>query len=251
MANAFPTIETLVNEAKNIFTKEFNENAVNMVYAPGRVNIIGEHTDYNEGFVMPMALPLVTVTVGREISGNESVIYTTADVKDENKVIIDMNNINNEPPLWSKYVKGVIANYRGGPVPAFQAVIHSSVPLGGGLSSSAALEVSTYLFLDELVGKNNVTLKEKALACQKAEHEYPGMPCGIMDQYIALMGKRDHALLIDCRDITSKLVPLTDSNIVVLIINTNVKHELTGNENLTYVNKLIFQLQMFTSFMIS
>lgn len=232
MAHSFPTVGCMIKEAKSVFTKEFKEKSMYMVYAPGRVNIIGEHTDYNEGFVMPMALPLVTVTVGRKIPGNESCIFTTANVKEENKVTIDMNNINREKPLWSRYVKGVIANYKGGSVPAFQAVIHSSVPLGGGLSSSAALEVSIYLFLDELVGQNSVTLLEKALACQKAEHEYPGMPCGIMDQYISLMGKKDHALLIDCRDLTSTLVPLADPNVVILIINTNVKHELTGKMEL-------------------
>ncbi|KAG5864299.1 Galactokinase, partial [Gonioctena quinquepunctata] len=124
----------------------------------------------------------------------------------------------------------VVANYVGNIPPAFQAVVHTSVPIGGGLSSSASLEVATYLFLDQLTGNKDVLPTDKALACQKAEHDYAGMPCGIMDQFISFMGKKDHALLIDCRQLTSSLIPLKDENIVVLITNSNVKHELTGSE---------------------
>lgn len=238
MAEQIVSVEVLVQEAKQAFRDEFKEEANIVVLAPGRVNLIGEHTDYNDGFVMPMALPLVTVIAGKKIDGSESTVLTTnPNIDEPKKVTFDMPNPNAPirallriGPKWVLYMKGVISNYIGDIPPAFKAVVHTSVPTGGGLSSSAALEVATYLFLDELSPANSVSLTNKALACQKAEHEYAGMPCGIMDQFISLMGKKDHALLIDCRSLTSTLIPLTDPNVVVLVTNSNVKHELTGSE---------------------
>ena len=107
--------------------------------------------------------------------------------------------------------------------------IHSTVPLGGGLSSSAALEVATATLLEIITGQK-LDPVEKALLCQKAEHDYAGMPCGIMDQFISVMGRENHLLLLDCRSRKPELVPMTDPSVAVLIINTNVKHELTGSE---------------------
>jgi galactokinase len=107
--------------------------------------------------------------------------------------------------------------------------MNSSVPLGGGLSSSASLEVATATLLEAVTGKT-LDPVEKALLCQKAEHDYAGMPCGIMDQFISALGKQDHVLLLDCRSREPKLVPFTDPSVAVLIVNTNVKHELTGSE---------------------
>ncbi len=102
-----------------------------------------------------------------------------------------------ETPAWADYIKGVVAFFPD-KISGFQAAIVSNVPLGGGLSSSASLEVAMYTFLECLSGSRHDP-KAKALVCQKAEHEFPGMPCGIMDQFIAVMGKKDHALLLDCR----------------------------------------------------
>jgi galactokinase len=241
MAETIPEIKSVVQEAKNAFKKEFNEEANIVVYAPGRVNLIGEHIDYNDGFVMPMALPLVTVMVGKKIPGEETTILTMNPHTDPpNKTTIEMPNknalvktITPGPPKWSNYVKGVISNYIGDTPPAFKAVINSTVPTGGGLSSSAAIEVATYTFLDALVGPSAVMPTDKALACQKAEHDYANVPCGIMDQFISVMGKKGNALLIDCRSMTSTLIPMSDPKIVVLITNSNVKHELTGSEYAT------------------
>jgi galactokinase len=125
----------------------------------------------------------------------------------------------------------VIAGFlaRGVKLGGFDALIHSTVPLGGGLSSSAALEVSTATLLEAITGLK-LDPVDKALLCQKAEHDYAGMPCGIMDQFISVMGKKDHLLLLDCRSRKPELVPMTDPSKALLIINTNVKHELTGGE---------------------
>ncbi|XP_057659914.1 galactokinase-like isoform X1 [Diorhabda carinulata] len=239
MVAEIKSIDQLINEAKTAFRQQFKDEPNVAVYAPGRVNLIGEHTDYNDGFVMPMALPLVTVIVGKKMTGNDVTIYTTFDFENEEKQTTFelpqptalIRAINKDGPKWAVYVKGVIANYIGNIPSAFNAVIHSSVPLGGGLSSSAALEVATYTFLDQLTSsKTKVSVNDKALACQKAEHEYAGVPCGIMDQFISFMGKEGHALLIDCRHLTSILIPFSDQNVVILITNSNVKHELTGSE---------------------
>ena len=113
--------------------------------------------------------------------------------------------------------------------PAFQAVVESSVPYGGGLSSSAALEVATATLMEAMTD-TKLGLVAKALLCQKAEHEFAGVPCGIMDQFASVMGRADHLMLLDCRSQQIEHIPLTDPAISVLIVNTNVKHELSGGE---------------------
>nr|CAH7755474.1 unnamed protein product [Callosobruchus chinensis] len=232
MAEPTIPINAVIYQAQQAFQQQFGEEPDVAAFAPGRVNLIGEHTDYNEGFVMPMALPLVAVLVGKKTEGTVTSVYTTATNLGDQMATIDMNTIAKEGPKWALYIKGVIANYKGAKPPAFKAVLNSTVPVGGGLSSSAAVEMATYMFLDAITEPNNVPDIDKALACQKAEHEYPGMPCGIMDQFISLMGRSGHALLIDCRNLSSNLVPLSDPTVVVLIINSNVKHELTGKKSL-------------------
>jgi galactokinase len=134
-------------------------------------------------------------------------------------------------PKWSNYVRGVMAGFQqqGLSFGGLNVVMSSSVPIGGGLSSSAALEVSTATLL-EAVGGRKLDPVEKALLCQKAEHDYAGVPCGIMDQFISVMGKKDHLLLLDCRSKKPELVPLKDTAYAILIFNTNVKHELSGGE---------------------
>ncbi|XP_033112485.1 galactokinase-like [Anneissia japonica] len=228
-------VDELLPQLCNEFDQHFGKRPEVAGCAPGRVNLIGEHTDYNDGFVFPMALSMVTVLVGCRTDSGVCKVVTTAEGVDEPKVVEFALPTGDRPlqpgkPAWSNYVKGVVQNYKG-KVSSFNALIGTTVPLGGGVSSSASLEVATYTFLEQLdkSGKT-VSLKEKALACQKAENDFPKMPCGIMDQFISVMGKKDHALLIDCRSMESKLVGLTDPNIVVLVTNSNVKHKLTGSE---------------------
>lgn len=236
MSENIPEIGSLLNEATNSFQKKFGYKPEKAACAPGRVNLIGEHTDYNDGFVFPMALPLVTLLVGKKTDTGTCRVLTLADVGSDNYVEFPVpsnkGSLTPGEPKWANYVKGVVANYLG-PMCSFDAVVISTVPLGGGVSSSASLEVGTYTFMDELNGlvdDASVPKTDKALACQKAEHEFAGMPCGIMDQFISMLGKKDHALLIDCRSLEGKLVPMKDPNVVVLITNSNIKHELTGSE---------------------
>lgn len=224
------TLKELGNQVAAQFSQQFGRPAQWIAAAPGRVNVIGEHTDYNDGFVFPMAIDRYTVMAAAPGSDKKIQLHSTVG---GSPASIDLNQ-----PLkpakkgtWYNYPLGVLAGFqaRGITLPGFDALIHSTVPLGGGLSSSAALEVSTATLLETITGQK-LDPVEKALLCQKAEHEYAGMPCGIMDQFISVMGKKDHILLLDCRSRKTDLVPMNDPSVELLITNTNVKHELTGGE---------------------
>ncbi|XP_075996225.1 galactokinase isoform X3 [Genypterus blacodes] len=181
-----------------------------------------------------MALPLVTVVVGSQTSGQDVTIVTATKDADEPRrvsftVPTEGSQLSPGLPSWANYVKGVVQHYRAPGLPGFRALICSSVPLGGGLSSSASLEVAFYTFLQQLRPDDGDKVA-KALACQRAEHTHAGVPCGIMDQFVSVLGAEGHALLIDCRSLEASLVPLSDSSLVILITNSNVKHALSGGE---------------------
>jgi len=201
--------------------------------APGRVNVIGEHTDYNDGFVFPMAIDRYAVIAAAPAANGQIRLRTTTG---DQVTTIDPSQPWKPAPkgTWFNYPLGVIAGFaaRGVKIPGFDALIHSTVPLGGGLSSSAALEVATASVLESITG-TKLDPVDKALLCQKAEHDYAGMPCGIMDQFISVMGRENHILLLDCRTRKTELVGMNDSSVALLITNTNVKHELTGGEYAT------------------
>ncbi len=226
------TLTELSHFVSEQFAKQYGRPARWIAAAPGRVNVIGEHTDYNDGFVLPMAIDRYTVIAAAPADHSRQTIRLCS-TGDQHRAEIDLAQPLRPAPkgTWSNYPLGVIAGFlsRGIRPPGFDALIHSTVPMGGGLSSSAALEVSTATLLEAIAGKA-LDPVQKALLCQKAEHEYAGMPCGIMDQFISVMGKKDHLLLLDCRSRHTDLVPMTDLSVELLITNTNVKHELTGGE---------------------
>ncbi|XP_072932269.1 galactokinase-like [Epargyreus clarus] len=221
----------LLRQARDKFVATFGREPVAAASAPGRVNLIGEHVDYCEGFVLPVALPFLTVVVGAYNGTDDcSVVSVLASGEELRASFPSPLKTTLEPgsPPWANYVKGVVALFPGD-VKGFDAVVVSDVPIGGGVSSSAALEVATFTFLEELTGTRVEPVK-KAQLCQKAEHEFPGMPCGIMDQYIVTMAKKGHALLIDCRSLEATHIPLEAEGTVLLVVNSNVKHQLTGSE---------------------
>ncbi|XP_033989019.1 galactokinase [Trematomus bernacchii] len=235
MAGSVPTVSELFAVARRRYEQLFGGDApLIAVCAPGRVNLIGEHTDYNQGFVLPMALPLVTVVVGSQTCGRDVTVVTATEDADEPHRVDFSLPADGAPlapglPCWANYVKGVIEHYRAPPVPGFRAVIASSVPLGGGLSSSASLEVAFYTFLQQLQPDDGDKVS-KAVACQQAEHSHAGVPCGIMDQFVSVLGREGHALLIDCRSLEATPVPLADPGLIILITNSNVKHSLSSSE---------------------
>ncbi len=226
------TLDELGHQTAQQFARTYGRPPHWMAAAPGRVNVIGEHTDYNDGFVLPMAIERYTVIAAAPAADGKGRIqlHSTAS---NGAVSLDLSEPVKPGPkgAWSNYPVGVIAGFldRGAKLGGFDAQVHSTVPLGGGLSSSAALEVATATLLEEITGQQ-LDPVDKALLCQKAEHDYAGMPCGIMDQFISVMGKRDHLLLVDCRSRRPELVPMSDPAMALLVVNTNVKHELTGGE---------------------
>jgi galactokinase len=228
------TLNELGDYTAQQFTKVYGHPPRWLAAAPGRVNVIGEHTDYNDGFVLPMAIERYTV-VAAAPNGSQKVQLRSTLESSTASVDLSQPLKPSAKGAWSNYPVGVIAGFlaRGLKPGGFDALIHSTVPLGGGLSSSAALEVGTATLLEVITGKT-LDPVDKALLCQKAEHEYAGMPCGIMDQFISVMGKANHLLLLDCRSRKPELVPMTDASVALLITNTNVKHALTGGE---YANR--------------
>jgi galactokinase len=239
-------LEQLVSSATDCFRTRYGSEPAWVAAAPGRVNIIGEHIDYNDGFVLPMAIDRYCVIAAGAAAANDEApkthdelgrhssltgtIFSVA-TEDETSISLESPQRHAAPGHWSNYVAGVIAGCveKGSRPPGFRAVVESSVPVGGGLSSSAALEVSTATLLEDMTG-NQLEPVEKALLCQKAEHEYAGVPCGIMDQFASAMCRADHLMLLDCRTQNVEHIPFSNPDITVLIVNTHVKHELSGGE---------------------
>jgi galactokinase len=191
--------------------------------APGRVNLIGEHTDYNLGFVLPIALQLATF-IEAEPSPDGTLRVWSEEKQQERSWPVDAISSLKPAKDWTDYIIGVAQQLlsRGVSIEPLSFRIRSEVPEGAGLSSSAALEVSTAFSL--LRGRDFDRL-EVAKLCQRAEIDFAGMPCGIMDQYVAVFGQQHAALKIDCRSLESQAVPLPD-NVEILAVNSMVKHEL-------------------------
>ncbi len=223
------TKDTLAERGADTFAKCFGHTPRWAVAAPGRVNLIGEHTDYNDGFVLPIAIERYTVMVADRTTDRHVTLHSIT--TGETAELSVRSPVQRGEPAWSNYVRGVIAGFqrRGIKIPGFNAVIDSTVPYGGGVSSSAALEVAAATLLETIHGQPLDPI-EKALLCQKAEHEFAGVPCGIMDQFTSILARPNHALLLDCRTRETTAVPMNDPAVTVLIINTNVRHKLADGE---------------------
>ncbi|GMU80230.1 MAG: galactokinase [Planctomycetota bacterium] len=219
------TIDTL----RKTFADTFGRDCSAIARAPGRVNLIGEHTDYNDGLVLPIAVGQATFAVcARRDDARARVVSLT--VNDHQEWAIDGWK-RGEHPHWTSYVAGVAAllRRRGARLEGFDLLIASDVPTGGGLSSSAALEVSTLLALCHLSGEPLMS-NEFIDLCRAAEHEFAGVPCGLMDPSASLLGKAGAALLLDCRSRAVEHVPLALDGLELLVIDSGVKHELASGE---------------------
>jgi galactokinase len=200
--------------------------------APGRVNLIGEHTDYAEGFVMPAAIDFATMAAISPRTDGKVVLYSENYANDGRT--FDATTLpKSASHHWTDYPLGVLAILagEGHTIPGFSLTLWGDVPLASGLSSSASVEVVTALAVTSLLG---VSYPGPVLArlCQRAENEFVGAKSGIMDQFISANGAEDHALLLDCRDLSFKLAPIPAS-VALVIANTMVKHSVTGGEYAT------------------
>jgi galactokinase len=224
-------MSTAYQEVKEQFAETFGTGGtVQIVRAPGRVNLIGEHTDYNDGFVFPMAIePHVLIAFRARADGRVRLAST---VFPHQIAEFSINEkVTRGEPKWANYSKGMAAMLieAGIKLTGMDAMLSNTLPMGGGLSSSAALEVGTGRALLSLINKD-VDAQDLALMAQQAEHKFALVPCGIMDQTIVAAGKAGSAMLLDCRDLSKQFIPIDPAALRVVIVNSMVKHELSGGE---------------------
>jgi len=216
-----------VEEITNAFVHLYGAHP-RIYRAPGRVNLIGEHTDYNEGFVMPMAINFSTYVAMTK--RDDRVIKIHSDTFKEAASIDLTHAPARGQKHWSDYAFGVALRLQeaGHVISGANMLVHGEVPLGSGLSSSAALEVATGLGLLD-ISREKIDRLQLAKTCQKAENEFVGARTGLMDQFIACFGKAGHAVMLDCRSLESQALPIPDE-VSVVVCNTLVKHELASSE---------------------
>jgi galactokinase len=215
----------LVNKVKNSFKDQFKTKPL-IVFSPGRINLIGEHTDYNDGFTFPAA-----INKGIALAISKSALNVSSVYAINKEELYEFTTENIKPLLdggWRNYVLGVVAELQnlGKKLGNFNSVFAGNIPGGAGMSSSAALENSFVYGLNDLF-ELGLTKNEMILVSQKAEHNFAGVKCGIMDQYASMFGVKKSALLLDCRTIESKPYKIDFKEYKLMLINTNVKHDLS------------------------
>jgi galactokinase len=220
------SVATARNRVEEAFEKKFgNIDGMIVAMAPGRVNLIGEHTDYNDGFVFPMTIDRA-VYVG--LRARSDAVCSMYSVNFDSDATWSRERIerNGHPP-WTAFVKGVqqMLISAGYPLRGVEGVIYGDVPIGSGLSSSAAIEVATAYAL-QTVFRFDMDPVEMIRLCQRAENEFVGVQCGIMDQFVSRLGTHAHALLLDCRSLQHEQVPFSFEKITLLIVDTKMKRAL-------------------------
>lgn len=219
----------LIDKVTTHFKKQFGSSPSHCFRAPGRVNLIGEHTDYNDGFVLPCAINYETV-VAAQPRDDQQVVVTAVDYHNAVSIFdLDETISPDEANPWSNYIRGVVWGLlqRGYQLRGANLVVAGNIPRGSGLSSSASLEV---VIGAALAGLSDLDLDGKTLALngQRAENDFVGVQCGIMDQFISALGQKDHALLIDCRSLDYRPVPIP-ADTAIIIANSNVQRGLVDS----------------------
>ncbi len=215
-------------QVAEIFTRKFHQNPL-LVFSPGRINLIGEHTDYNDGFVFPAAIDKgIYLAIG--ISKNNTSSISAVDLEEQYDFILNEEIkplVNNR---WENYVLGVISELqkKGKTIPNINIAFKGDIPVGAGLSSSAALENAVVFGLNELLGLH-LSKEEMIFISQKAEHHFVGVKCGIMDQFASMFGEKNSALHLDCRSLIATSYTINLGNYELVLINSNVKHSLANS----------------------
>ncbi len=215
------------NKLKTLFEKKFGGKGT-LYASAGRINLIGEHTDYNGGFVFPGAIDKVIVADIRP-NGTDRVRLYSADMDDSAE--FGLTEADAPKAQWARYIFGVCRETikRGGRVEGFDAVFAGNIPLGAGLSSSAALESCFAFALNDLFNNNSIDKFELARIGQSTEHNYCGVNCGIMDQFASVMGKKGNLMRLDCRSMEFEYFPFAPEHHTLVLVDSHVKHELVDS----------------------
>jgi galactokinase len=216
---------TPLQSVTNVFKDKFKKEPL-LVVAPGRINLIGEHTDYNNGFVMPAA---VDKHIAFAVTSNESDQFNFYSLDFNESFSFRLSDLK-PGGHWLNYMMGVVDgfNHQGLPLARIDCVFGGNIPTGAGMSSSAALCSGIGFAFNELF-KFNLSRLQLAKIAQRAEHEFAGVRCGIMDQYASLFGQANAALLLDCRSLVHEYLPINFKDVEILLIDTKVKHELASS----------------------
>ena len=217
-----------IEHVRSRFIKHFDGQTGNIYFAPGRINLIGEHTDYNGGFVFPGAVDCGIMAEVRP-NGLNTVICYAIDMKD--KVEFKVDDPVGPRTSWARYIYGIVQEMRkrGVDVKGFNTAFSGDVPLGAGMSSSAALESCFAFALNDIFGDNKVEKWDLALAGQATEHNYVGVNCGIMDQFASVFGQAGKMMRLDCRSREFEYFPFEPKGYKLVLLNSCVKHELVGS----------------------
>ncbi|MBU5377025.1 galactokinase [Pantoea sp. FDAARGOS_194] len=220
----------LKTTTQQIFNETFGYAPTHTIQAPGRVNLIGEHTDYNDGFVLPCAIDYQTVIACAKRDDRQVRVVAVDYDNQQDSFSLDAPILSVKEPMWANYVRGVVKHLqqRDASFGGVDMVIAGDVPQGAGLSSSASLEVAVGTVFQQLY---HLKLDGAAIAVngQEAENQFVGCNCGIMDQLISALGKKDHAMLLDCRTLGTRPVSMP-KDVAVVIINSNFRRNLVGSE---------------------
>ncbi len=226
------SVRKLSDKVEQEFCACFSRPPSCIVAAPGRVNLIGEHIDYNDGLCLPMAIERYIVIAAAPNDDQSRAVAEFYSTNLDEVVTIPLETSEKSRSIgWMAFLEGVVSGFSqsGAVIPSFDAVIHSNIPRGAGLSSSAALEVGTATLLEVLSGTYLDPL-QKVLLCQRAEQQFVGVPCGIMDQFSSVFGRPDELMLLDCRAQKSRAISIANTGISILVTNSNVTHNLNSSE---------------------
>ncbi len=219
--------QTLIDKVRNHFLEQFQTSPV-MVFSPGRINLIGEHTDYNKGYVFPAAIDM-GIVMAIQKSRDPGCTATAIDVSETFSFLPD-----ELAPIsgggWQNYIMGVVSELqkKDKKIPPFDVVFGGNIPPGAGLSSSAALENALVFSLNELF-QLGFSKMEMSLLSQAAENNFVGVQCGIMDQFASMFGEKDSALFLDCKTIEAEVIPIPNDEFSLLLLDTKVKHSLADS----------------------
>ena len=217
-----------IEHVRSRFIKHFDGKTGNIYASPGRINLIGEHTDYNGGFVFPGAVDKGIMAEVRP-NGTDTVMCYSIDLKD--RVEFKVDDPNGPRASWARYIYGVIQEMKklGVDVKGFNTAFSGDVPLGAGMSSSAALESCFAFALNDLFGDNKVSKWDMVLAGQATEHNYCGVKCGIMDQFASVFGQEGKLMRLDCRSREFEYFPFNPQGYKLVLLDSKVKHELASS----------------------